>query len=95
MLETYFSFGINKVRGGPVLVVERVPDLVVTVQRDGISYPKLSDGFLHILRLLFKIELGRVDSDDYQAAVFVLIRPGANIGNVADAVDAGVVPEIN
>ena len=95
MLEAHLAGCIDEVMGRPVLIVECVPDGVVAVERNGIRDGKLLHGLLHIGQLLLKVELRRVDADDHQAAVLVLLRPGADVGNGAQAVDAGVGPEVD
>ena len=48
-----------------------------------------------VLDLLLEREFRRVDADHDQPLILVLFRPGADIGQGADAVDAGIGPEID
>ena len=95
VLVAHLAGGIDEVVGRPVFIVECVPDGVVAVERDGIRDGKLLHGLLHVGHLLLEVELRRVDANDHQAAVLVLLRPGADVGNGAQAVDAGVGPEVD
>ena len=95
VLVAHLAGCIDKVMGRPVFIVECVPDGVVAVERDGVRDGKLLHGLLHVGQLLLEVELRRVDADDHQAAVLVLFRPGADVGNRAQAVDTGVGPEVD
>lgn len=77
------------------MVVKRVPYLIVTVESDRIGDAESLHGLFDVGQLLLGIEFWGVDSDHYKTAVPVLVCPGTNVRNGADAVDAGIVPEIH
>ena len=87
------AFGIDEVVGRPILVEEGAPDGKVVVDGDGIVDLQGGDRFLDIGDLLFEREFRRVHADHDQALVAVCLRPGADIGDRAQAVDAGIGPE--
>ena len=90
-----FAFGVDQVLGGPVLVAERAPGAEVVVLDDRIRDRVLLDRVGDVAGVALERELGGVDADDRQAAVAVLGVPRLHVRQRADAVDAGVGPEIN
>ena len=89
------ALGIDEIMRRPVLVVEGAPDRIVVVDRDRIVDLEIGDGLAHVVDVLLEGELRRVHADHDQALVLVLLGPGADVGNRAQAVDAGVGPEID
>ena len=65
--------GVDEVVRGPVLIVKRVPYLIVTVESHRIGDAEFLHGLFDVRRLLFDIEFGGVDSDDYKTAVPVFV----------------------
>ena len=53
------------------------------------------NGLLHVIDVLLECKFRRMHADHHQALVLVFLRPGANIRNRAQAVDAGIGPEID
>jgi hypothetical protein len=86
---------IDKVISGPVLVVEAAPDLVVVIHRDRVDDAEILDRFAHVRFVFLEGKLRRMNADDHQAAVFVFLIPGFDVGQRAQAVDAGIGPEID
>ena len=95
MVMANLALGIDKVVRRPILVVEGPPDRVVIVERNGITDLEIGNGVAHVVDILLEGEFGRVHPDHHEALVFVLLGPGSHIGNGAQAVDAGVCPEIH
>src|SRR5829696_3871322 len=86
---------IDEVVSGPVAVPERPPDLEVIVDRDWVSDPEVPDRTFHVMDSLFERELRSMHANHDQALILVLLGPGPHVGNRADAVDAGVRPEVD
>ncbi len=89
------SRGIDKVIRRPVLIVETTPDLVVVIHRDRIGDAEILHCFADVRFVLFEGKLRGVNANDHQAAVLVFLIPGLDIRQRAQAVDAGVCPEIH
>ena len=87
------TLGIDEVQGGPVVVVERLPDGVVVVHHDRVADVHLLDGAAHVVEVALELELGRLHADDRQPAAGVRVRPGPHVGQRADPVDARVGAE--
>ena len=83
------------VDGRPKSVGESLPDPVVAVERDGILDGHVLDRPSHIVDVAFKRELRGVDADHDQPLILVLLGPGADIGECAEPVDAGIGPEVD
>ena len=86
---------VCEVDGRPVPVGEGAPDPVVAVEGDRVLDPHGLRGLADVFGLALERKLRRVDADDDQASIAVLLRPGANVGQRAEPVDAGVRPEID
>ena len=93
--EPHPTLGVDQVVGRPVLVVVRVPGRGVVVLHHGIGEAEVADRLLHVRGLLLERELGRVDADHGEPVLVVLLVPGLDVGQRADAVDAGVGPEVD
>jgi hypothetical protein len=85
---------IDEVVRRPIFVVERAPDLVFVVDRDRIADLQICDRFADIVDVALEGELRRVDADDDKAVILVLLRPCVHIRDGAQAVDAGIGPEV-
>jgi hypothetical protein len=83
------------VERGPVAVRKGVPDGVVAVDGDGIHDSPLIDGRADAVDVCLERELGRMDADDGEAVLAVLLVPRASVGSGADPVDAGERPEVD
>jgi hypothetical protein len=86
---------IDEIEGRPILVIERVPDGIVVIDRDRIGDPHVPGGSAHILEVVLKCELRRVDADHHHAVLLVFLGPRADIGQGAQPVDAGVGLEVD
>jgi hypothetical protein len=86
---------VDEVEGRPVSVAEGIPDRVVVVDRDRIVDPQVSGGSAEVVEVVLDVELGRMDADHHQAVVLVPLGPGAEVGKLAEPVDAGVGPEVD
>src|SRR5262249_30622015 len=89
------AFGVDEVDRRPVMVAERAPDVVGAVERDRVPDVHLRCGPANVVRVLLERELRRVDADRDQPSVLVLLGPGADVGEGAQPVDAGVRPELD
>src|SRR6185437_9417202 len=87
--------GVDEIVRGPVFVTEGFPYLVVAVEGDGIGDLEVVHGALDVRLLFLKGELRSVYPDDDKSVVLVLGVPGAGVGERAQAVDAGIGPEID
>src|SRR5579884_227163 len=87
--------GIDEIEGRPIVVRESVPDRIVVIDRDGIRDPHVLSGPAHVLEVVLKGELRRVDADHHHAVLLVFLGPRADIGQGAQPVDAGVGPEVD
>ena len=87
------SAGLGVMRR-PILVVETAPDRIAVVDRNRIIDAKALHGGTDIVDVPLERELRRVDPDDDRALVAILLRAGLDIGQRAQAVDAGIGPEI-
>src|SRR5262249_9551225 len=67
----------------------------VAVHDDRILEPELFNAALHVRFIMREEKLGRVHADDSQALVAITRVPLFYIRQRADAVDAGVVPEVD
>src|SRR5262249_3621982 len=79
----------------PVAIGERFPEFEVAVHDDRILEPELFNAALHVRFVMREEKLGRVHADDSQALVAITRVPLFYIRQRADAVDAGVVPEVD
>jgi hypothetical protein len=75
------------------VIVERLPDGVVVVHRQRIADVHLLDGPAHVVEIALEVELRRLDADDGQPVVAVLVGPCPHVGKRTDPVDAGVGAE--
>ena len=89
------ALGVNKVQRRPVKVVEGTPDGVVVIDCDRIVDPQVLDLLADVVEVVLEVELGGVHADHHQPVGLVLVGPGANIGQGAEPVDAGIGPEVD
>ena len=85
----------EQVLGGPEAVLERAPRAEVVVLRHRPSDVEAVHRREHVVCLVLEVELRGVHADDDEAAGGVLRVPVAQVGQGADAVDAGVGPEVD
>ena len=95
MVVPHASLRVDEIKRRPIIVVEGPPNRILAVDRDGIVDPQRFDLPPHVVDVLFKLEFRRVDADDDQSLVLVLLRPSAKVGLRAQPVDAGVGPEMD
>ncbi len=86
---------VDQVLRRPVLVVPRVPRPEVVVERDRVPDPELLGVVADVRPHPFEGELRCVDADDREAARPVALVPLGDVGERAQAVDAGVRPEVD
>src|SRR6185437_10324410 len=86
---------IRDVERRPIRVVERLPDRVVVVDGGGEIDVLLAHRAPNVVHVLLELELGRLDVDHDHALVSILLGPGADVGEHADRVDAGVGGEVD
>src|ERR1700733_1002045 len=86
---------VDQVQSWPVLIIERLPDAVVAVDRYGVvdlHGPSLS---LHAWHIVLEAEFRGMDADDHQSALPVLRLPGPQVRQGATPIDAREGPEID
>ena len=86
---------IGEVDRRPVVVVEGVPDAVVAVDGDRVRHPQRAGLGDDVVDVVLEVELRRMDADRGQPLSRVLRIPGADVGQRAQPVDAGVGPEVD
>ena len=86
---------VDQVVRGPVLVAPCRPRVEVVVLHDRIADAELPDRAADVAGVALEGELGRLDADDHEPLAAVLRVPGLEVGERADAVDAGVGPEVD
>src|SRR5437867_2632206 len=89
------SFRVVDVHGRPVVVVEGAPHRVVGVEGDRIVDALDLRGPADVVGLALERELRRVDADNDQALIRVLVVPRADITERAQPVDARIRPEVD
>ena len=87
--------GVDEVQRRPVVVAERAPYPIVVVDRDRVVDRSLLRRAPHEVDVVLERELRRVDADDDQPVVSVGLRPRADVGLLAQPVDAGQRPEVH
>src|SRR5579875_3613985 len=86
---------INKVALGPTLRIVRLPGRSLLISHHRPRQLKAFCRLAHIVYVETDIELAVMHADDIEAVRVVLRIPAFEHGEVADAVDAGVLPEID
>ena len=86
---------VDQVLRRPVLVLERVPGLVVVVERDRVRDPQSAHGSADVGRHVLERELGRVHAEDDEPVLVVRPVPGLHVRERPQAVDARVRPEVD
>ena len=87
--------GIDEIMGGPIAVPESPPNGVIVVDGHRIADLQIGDGGAHIVDVALEGKFRGVNADHHQTLVFVFFRPGPDIGQGAQAIDAGIGPEIH
>ncbi|MCY1178309.1 hypothetical protein D9M73_186550 [compost metagenome] len=95
MVITNASLGVGKVMRRPVLVVEGAPDLELVIDGHRVVDAQVFHGLGDVADIAFEGKLRRMHADHHQALIAILLGPGFHIGQRAQAVDAGVSPEIH
>jgi hypothetical protein len=86
---------VDEVESGPEAVLESPPDRIVVVERDGVVDLPFVDSLPDPVRIVFERELWRVDSNYDQPVASIFLRPGTNVGLLAQPVDAGQRSEVH
>src|SRR5918998_3081890 len=89
------AVAVGEVQRRPVVVGEGAPDLVVVVDHDRVVDRSLACRAPHAVDVVLEGELGRVDADDDQPIVAVGLGPRADVGPLAQPVDARPGPEVH
>ena len=87
--------GIDDIEGRPIGVLERTPYRMIAIDRDRIIDPQVRHGAAHILDIFFKGELRRVHADHDYSSILVFLGPRADIGQLAQPIDAGRGPDVD
>ena len=85
----------TKVLGRPETVFVALPDGEIIVLHHRPGHLVVLGGLHHVFIHFLEMELRRVDADYDQTVVGVAFVPSPQVGKRADAVDAGISPEIN
>jgi hypothetical protein len=80
--------------GRPHVVVKGASGSHIVVLRHKPVQTKPIDPPSNVSSVLLELELWRMNSDDHETVIAVLVVPAPKPGNRPDAVDAGVGPEI-
>src|SRR5262245_38494397 len=86
---------VDEIQSRPSVVLERAPNRVFVVDRDGILDTHRLHRATDVLGVLLELELRRVHADYDEPLVAILLCPSANIRCGAQPVDAGVGPEVD
>ena len=89
------AVGVDQVLGRPVLVLVGVPGPVAVVLDDRVARARRTGSPADVAGLLLEGELGRLDADDVQPVAVVGGVQALEERQRADAVDAGVGPEVD
>jgi hypothetical protein len=89
------AFTVDEVQGGPVPVAERPPDLVAVVDGDRPLDSPPRHLAAHAVEVLLELELRRLDSEDDEPVLPVLLLPGADVRQRPEPVDAGVRAKVD
>ncbi len=95
MAEAQVPFLIQNIFCGPATVGEKLPEFEVAIQNNWVGDAELVDGAFDVRLVLGKSELRCMHSDHSESQVHILLVPLLDVGQSANAVDAGVVPEIH
>ena len=87
------SARVDEVQRRPVVVVEGTPDCVVAVDRDRVFDLQLPHRATDVVDVSFEGELRCVHADGDEILP-VLLRPGTDVRERAQPVDAGIRPEL-
>src|ERR1700733_11983688 len=95
MVVAHAALRIDEIVRRPVFVVERSPDFIVVVDRHRIADMQIRYSGTDVADVALEGEFRRVHANDDEAVILVFLRPGADVRNRAQAVDAGIGPEID
>ncbi|MNF47025.1 hypothetical protein D3C84_282060 [compost metagenome] len=87
--------GVGEIMGRPVMIAEGTPDFIVVVDGHRVVDAQVAQGLVDIAQVFFEGEFGGVHADHHQPLVTVLLGPGLDVRQAAQAVDAGVGPEVH
>ena len=77
------------------MVVEPAPDREVVILRDRVGDPQVTRGLAHVLEVVLERKLEGVHADHHQARILVFLGPGADVGQSAQPIHAGIDPELD
>ena len=77
------------------MVPEGTPHRVVAVDRDRVADPQVPHGPADVVNVVLERELRCVRADHHQPLAGVFPGPGAEVGKLAEPVDAGKGPEVD
>src|SRR5262249_16072076 len=86
---------VDKIESWPILVLESAPNRKIVVDCDRILQSHVLRCTANVIDIPFEWKLGCVHPDHDQPEFLVLLRPGANIWDRAQHIDAGVGPDID
>jgi hypothetical protein len=86
---------VNEIHSWPIAVSIGAPRLPVIIQGDRIRHIQAHERFLNVVHVFLVVKLGSVDTNHYQAVVFVSVIPFPHRGNYVDAVNSAKGPELN
>ena len=86
---------VDEVIRRPVVVPECIPRAVVVVEGDRVAHPEAFDSGAHVAEIVLEGELGRVHAEDDEPLRSIALVPRLQVRERAEAVDAGVRPEVD
>src|SRR5512146_955036 len=89
------AFGVNQEAVGPGRIVVGAPDQKVVVNRNRIRQPKSLDRSPHVRSPVSNVKLRTVNADDFKPILVISLVPLLVFSEGANAVDAGVLPEVD
>src|SRR5882757_11589991 len=89
------SLSVEEIEGGPINVMERIPNRVFIVNRNRVVNVHLSQRGPNIIHVLLEIKLRSVHANHDQALLTVFCSPGANVRQRSPPIDTGVGPKLN
>ena len=86
---------VHEIMRRPIFIVEGLPDGEIGIDRHRIGDAQSRHGVLHIGDVFLKGEFGRMHAQHHQTMILVFLRPGFDVRQRPQAIDAGVGPEIH
>src|SRR5258707_1071913 len=89
------SLSVEEIDGGPIIVMERIPNRVFVVNCNRVVNVHLSQRRPNIIHVLLEIELRSVYANHDQTLLTVFCIPGANVRQSSSPIDTGIGPKLD